>query len=235
MEYSLFPGGKRLRPVILLATCEALGGRIEDALPFACALEMIHTYSLIHDDLPAMDDDDERRGKPSNHKVFGEATAILAGDALLNLAYETMSTFCASNTYPHFLKAMCIIAANSGFSGMVGGQALEFSLEGERATEAQIFEIYKNKTAKLFMAAFAAGAACADSPLVGELEQIGHDFGIVFQITDDILDNDSNMEIIGKEKAQLLVAKLAKSTLNSLEKYSKFLHKLTYAVIERSE
>ena len=125
MSYSLFTGGKRLRPVILLGVSEILGGAEADALPFACALESIHTYSLIHDDLPAMDDDDFRRGKPTNHKVFGEGQAILAGDGLLNFAYEIMADFCIKNPLPNFLEAMGKIARHAGVLGMVGGQSLD--------------------------------------------------------------------------------------------------------------
>jgi len=209
MEYSLFPGGKRLRPVILLATCEAFGGDLQDALPFACALEIIHTYSLIHDDLPAMDDDDIRRGKASNHKVFGEAMAILAGDALLNFAYEIMAAHCIENPQGNFLFAMGKIAECAGFSGMVGGQALEFALAETAPTEDDIVEIYINKTAKLFMAGFAAGALCAgaDSAKVAEMENIGENLGIAFQIMDDFDDGNPpfHLTTLGENRAKSML------------------------------
>ncbi|MDR2167157.1 MAG: polyprenyl synthetase family protein [Clostridiales bacterium] len=189
LEYSLFPGGKRLRPVILLAVCEALGGRTEDALPFACALEIIHNYSLTHDDLPCMDDDDMRRGKPSNHKVFGEAMAILAGDGLLNLAYEIMAEFCSNNPNPNFLRAMAKIAKNAGVTGMVGGQALDIQ------QSADLRLIHENKTAKLFISAFAAGALCANNTgSIDFFENLGLNFGLAFQIMDDIDDGQSSSE-----------------------------------------
>jgi len=190
MRYSIFPGGKRIRPVILLAVCEALGGSDESALPFACALEMIHTYSLIHDDLPAMDNDDMRRGRPTNHIVYGEATAILAGDALLNLAYEIMAEHCMQNNVSHFLKAMSKIAKNAGIKGMIGGQVMDIALENTAATAAQIEYVYEYKTSKLFTAAFGSGALIANANCTDVLllENIGHDLGIAFQLKDDLLD-----------------------------------------------
>ena len=131
MRYSLLAGGKRLRPMMLLAACEAVGGKKEDALPFACALEMIHTYSLIHDDLPAMDNDDYRRGRLTNHKVFGEAMAILAGDGLLHHAMETMADACVKNPTPATTGAMKAIAHGAGVQGMLVGQAVDVFLEGK--------------------------------------------------------------------------------------------------------
>jgi len=197
MEYSLFPGGKRLRPVILLATCEALGGRIEDALPFACALEMIHTYSLIHDDLPAMDDDDERRGKPSNHKVFGDAMAILAGDALLNRAFETMADLCDS---PQNINAMRVIISASGDNGMIAGQVQDILNENKKIDSSTLSNIYSKKTGKLFVAALKAGAwlGGADETYVAAIEQVGEKLGLAFQILDDILEVESTTEVLGK-------------------------------------
>lgn len=194
MTYSVFSGGKRLRSVILMEVFGMLGGEENRALPFACALEMIHAYSLIHDDLPAMDDDDMRRGKPTNHKVFGEGMAILAGDALLNRAYEIMADFCAENEGKHYLRAMSKIAKYAGSMGMVGGQALDIKLAGQRTDDKQLEFIYTKKTAKLFMAAFEGGALCADADLetLGIMEKIGLDFGFAFQALDDIDDNDPN-------------------------------------------
>ncbi|MCL2575254.1 MAG: polyprenyl synthetase family protein [Defluviitaleaceae bacterium] len=202
MEYSLFTGGKRLRPVILLAVCEMLGGEDEAALPFAAALEMIHTYSLIHDDLPAMDDDDMRRGKPTNHKVFGEGIAILSGDALLNYAYEIMADFCLLHEEANMLEAMSKIARYAGASGMIGGQVMDIDLSNP--TREQLAYIDANKTAKLFMAAFAAGALCAfrDEDTVAKMENIGRNFGLAFQLLDDITDNSPSLSVWGKENAE---------------------------------
>ena len=196
MRYSIFPGGKRVRPIILLSACEAFGGPVKAALPFACALEMIHTYSLIHDDLPSMDNDDIRRGKPTNHVVYGEATAILAGDALLNLAYEIMSEHCLKNNAVHFFKAMSKIAKNAGIKGMIGGQVMDMALENTAATAAQIEYVYEYKTSKLFTAAFTAGAYIANAADtdIALLENIGRDLGIAFQLKDDLLDLYGNDE-----------------------------------------
>lgn len=194
MEYSLFSGGKRLRSVILLSVCEMLEGKAEDALPFACALEMIHNYSLIHDDLPAMDDDDMRRGQPTNHKVFGEGLAILAGDALLNRAYEIMADFCLQKGDACFIQAMGKIASYSGASGMVGGQVVDIKLTDKPITDEQLEYIYTNKTSKLFMAAFGAGALCSHATPhnVNILEKIGLDLGFAFQALDDTADKNPN-------------------------------------------
>jgi len=198
-SYSLFSGGKRIRPVILMGTCDMLGGRRANALPFACALEMIHTYSMIHDDLPSLDNDDMRRGKPTNHKVYGEAMALLAGDALLNRAYEVMARFCIANNDNHFLKAMSKIAEYAGIEGMIGGQVMDIVLEGKVAVPAEMEFVYTNKTAKLFMAAFGCGALAAgkDDETVSKMEQIGKQLGIAFQIKDDLLDM-SGSETFGK-------------------------------------
>ena len=190
MGYSIFSGGKRLRPVILLAACQMLGGKISNALPFACALEMIHTYSLIHDDLPGMDNDDMRRGRPTNHRVYGVGMAILAGDALLNRAYEVMTEHCVNDNSLHNLKAMAVIAKCAGIDGMIGGQVMDISLEGGMANEQELDFVYTNKTAKLFMAAFAAGAyaaGAAEDVSLG-LRDMGRKLGIAFQIKDDLLD-----------------------------------------------
>ena len=188
--YSLFSGGKRIRPVILLGVCDMFGGRQKDALTFACALEMIHTYSLIHDDLPALDNDNKRRGKPTNHVVFGEAMALLAGDALLNRAYEIMAKFCIVNNNAHSLKAMAKIAEYAGIEGMIGGQVMDIRLENTVAVAAEMEYVYTNKTAKLFMAAFGCGALAArqDDETVSAMEQIGKQLGIAFQIKDDLLE-----------------------------------------------
>ena len=199
-RYSVFSGGKRIRPVILLAVCDMFGGRRQDALPFACALEMLHTYSLIHDDLPALDNDDTRRGKPTNHVVFGEAMALLAGDALLNMAYQVMANFCTKNSNnTHFLKSMATLANYAGIDGMIGGQVMDISLENAAATVDEIEYIYANKTAALFKAAFACGALAAgrDSGTANDMEEIGYALGIAFQLKDDLLDLESD-QMLGK-------------------------------------
>ena len=148
MNYSISAGGKRIRPIILLEFCRICGGNVKDALPFACALEMIHTYSLIHDDLPCMDNDDMRRGKPSCHKAFGEANALLAGDALLNMAFETMLCSNDKKIDPALkLKAAHFIAACSGADGMIGGQVIDLENEGKDISEEVLIRLYRDKTA----------------------------------------------------------------------------------------
>ncbi len=199
MEYSLNAGGKRIRPVFLLSSCEALTGVYEDALTFAAAIEMIHTYSLIHDDLPAMDDDDYRRGKPTNHKVFGEAIAILAGDGLLNLAFESMTRECVLKTQMKYLEAMNCIAESAGINGMIGGQCADID-SGELNEETLIW-IHENKTAALLSAAFKSGAIIggANKDIACKFEEAGKLVGVAFQIQDDILDVTGNLELLGKK------------------------------------
>ncbi len=198
MRYSALAGGKRLRPVLLLSVCEELGGKAEAALPFACALEMIHTYSLIHDDLPAMDNDDFRRGKPTNHKMFGEANAILAGDGLLHYAFEIMFASCVE--HPEYIKAGHVISRFSGMDGMLVGQYVDVNSEGKPIDKDTLIYIHENKTAGLIKAALCAGAyvAGADEDVVSVLESIGSKLGIAFQIMDDILDVTSTSEKLGK-------------------------------------
>ena len=201
MAYSLLAPGKRLRPLLCLAACEAEGGAEADAMPFACALEMIHAYSLIHDDLPAMDDDDLRRGRPTNHIVYGEAAAILAGDGLLNLAYETMAAFCCENPAhaARRAEAMRIIAVSAGAGGMVGGQAVDVANESNIVDEATLHYIHENKTGRLFRAALTAGAAAgADAARTMRYDALGTALGYAFQIQDDILDVTSSAEALGK-------------------------------------
>ena len=201
MFYSLEAGGKRLRPVLMLAACEMLGGDTERALPFACALEMIHTYSLIHDDLPCMDDDDMRRGRPSNHKVFGEAMAVLAGDGLLSLAFELITEAVRVSPDAGCLGAACEIAKRAGAGGMVTGQAAD--LENEKAaekTEEALLFIHEHKTADMLAAAVMAGAYIAEASdeTLDRLRSYSEDMGLLFQITDDILDLLGDEELVGK-------------------------------------
>jgi len=198
MLYSVNAGGKRLRAMLLLGACEAVKGSYDEVdLDFACALELIHNYSLIHDDLPCMDNDDLRRGKPTSHKVFGEAMAILAGDALLNRAFETMANLCDS---PQNIKAMRVIISASGDNGMIAGQVQDILNENKKIDSSTLSNIYSKKTGKLFVAAFMAGALLggADEKYVAAIEQVGMKLGLAFQILDDILEVESTAEILGK-------------------------------------
>ncbi len=200
MAYSLTAGGKRIRPVLLLASCEMAGGDADTALPFACALEMIHTYSLIHDDLPAMDNDDLRRGKPTNHKVFGEDIAVLAGDGLLNAAAELMAVHALRMGDNRGIRAMEIILRHAGVTGMIAGQVADVTSEGMEPREETIRYIQEHKTADLLEAAVEAGLALAGA----DQEKIaaGHEYalhlGMLFQMTDDLLDVTSTAEVLGK-------------------------------------
>ena len=200
MAYSLFAGGKRLRPMMLLAACEAVGGNKEEAVPFACAMEMIHTYSLIHDDLPAMDNDDYRRGRLTNHKVFGEDMAILAGDGLLHHAMEVMADACYNNPSRKTTGAMQAIAHGAGVHGMLIGQVVDVFYEG-KPLEANILEfIHINKTAAMIRASLKAGAILggATDAVAESFALAGEKIGVAFQILDDILDVTSTMEELGK-------------------------------------
>ena len=188
MAYSVFSGGKRIRPALCMATCELCGGTPEDALLAASAMEMIHTYSLIHDDLPAMDNDDMRRGKPSNHKAFGEANAILAGDGLLSLAFYALS-LC-----PH---SDALSAISKGAFEMVMGQSLDVNSGGD---ESLLRKLQDYKTGALFRAAVGAGAACAGASVEqrAALIRFADAYGMLFQITDDILDFEGESSVLGK-------------------------------------
>lgn len=196
MAYSVFAGGKRLRPVLLLESCRICGGDEAEAMPFACAMEMIHTYSLIHDDLPAMDDDDLRRGRPTNHIKYGEATAILAGDALLNKAFETMARSGAKRA----LKAIGIIAGSSGTEGMIGGQIVDMESEGKEIGIDTLRYLHSLKTGAIIRSACAAGAAIAgaDDAQITALDEFAKSLGIAFQIRDDILDVTGTEAELGK-------------------------------------
>lgn len=200
MNYSVSAGGKRLRPVLLLSACEAMGGDINDALPFACALEMIHTYSLIHDDLPAMDNDDFRRGKPTCHKKFNEAIAILAGDCLLNYAFEIITTTVLKKFNKKYARAAKIISQYSGTQGMLVGQVVDIESEGKKIDDKTLMFIHDNKTGGLIKAALMAGAIIggATEDEISSFEKIGYNMGMAFQIKDDILDITSTQEVLGK-------------------------------------
>lgn len=198
MEYSLLAGGKRLRPLLLLAAAEGFGGKADDVLPFAVGVEMLHTYSLIHDDLPAMDDDDMRRGRPSCHKQFDEATAILAGDGLLTHAFAKQ---CAAAAEPERkLAAIRYFAQNAGIYGMVAGQTLDIAAEGQSIDLAGLKAIHRAKTGALLAAAVVCGGilAGADEAEQAQLEKFGYAFGLAFQIVDDILDEVGDAKLLGK-------------------------------------
>lgn len=198
MEYSLMAGGKRIRPILTLETCRMCGGDPEIALPFACAVEMVHTYSLIHDDLPAMDNDDLRRGRPTNHVVFGEATAILAGDALLTAAFEQLAK--ARLPADRIVKAMEHLSRAAGSAGMVGGQALDMAGEGHVLNIDELEQLQSLKTGALISAAavlgcIAAGGTVQQQNLVCAYAQA---LGRAFQVRDDMLDVISSQEELGK-------------------------------------
>lgn len=195
MIYSLTVGGKRIRPVIMLAVAEVLCIEFNKVLPFAVALECIHTYSLIHDDLPAMDNDDLRRGKPTNHKVFGEAMAILAGDALLNYAFEIVLRSITDN---NSLSAGRLLALYAGAFGMIGGQALDILSENTEKNEEALFKIHENKTGKLLLASTLIPSCLSGNAHFDELSRYGKNLGLLFQVTDDILDVTSTKEKLGK-------------------------------------
>jgi geranylgeranyl diphosphate synthase type II len=204
MRYSVFAGGKRVRPILLLAACEAVGGNIKRAMPAACAMEMIHTYSLIHDDLPAMDDDDFRRGNPTNHKVFGEAIAILAGDALLTEAFILLSDpeYAGNKAAEVLLPVIHEIARCAGSRGMVGGQVVDMESEGKHDIDlATVQYIHTHKTGALIKASVKAGAllGSADDAGLAAMTRYGEAIGLAFQIADDILDIEGTTEEIGKD------------------------------------
>lgn len=200
MEYSLKAGGKRFRPMIMLLTCEALSGCYKDAIPFAVGIECIHTYSLIHDDLPSMDNDDLRRGLPTCHIKFDEATAVLAGDGLLNIAFEIMLEKLKNSFEKKYLDAIYCIAISSGTNGMIKGQALDIKAEGKKISENELFDIYENKTGKIILASMKSGAIIggANEEQLSIVEDIAYKLGIAFQIQDDILDIEGEQEKIGK-------------------------------------
>ena len=198
MRYSLLAGGKRIRPVLLLKFCEAAGGERSAALPAACGIEMLHTYSLIHDDLPCMDNDDLRRGKPTCHKVFGETNAVLAGDALQSAAYgAVLSSPVAPERTAAMAKTLAFAAAEQG---MCGGQYLDTSKEGLPVTEDELYEIHRLKTGALLRAACVMGVQCAGGTAeqISTAEDFAMNLGLAFQIRDDVLDTISTVDELGK-------------------------------------
>ena len=236
VRYSLMAGGKRIRPILVLAVSEMFGGTAQSVLPFACAIELIHTYSLIHDDLPAMDNDDYRRGKLTNHKVFGEGAAVLAGDALLNMAFEIMvETLTDSVSIERNIKAIQEVAAASGIEGMIGGQIIDIDSKGKQLNEEDLRCMHSLKTGRLITASAVAGAIMSGGNDY-DLERIrcyAQNLGLAFQIKDDILseigeqsklgkkignDRENNkstyVTVLGLQEAQRL---LKETTLNAVE------------------
>ena len=198
MRYSVFAGGKRLRPVLMLETAKMCGGSDEDVMPFACAMEMIHTYSLIHDDLPAMDNDDLRRGRPTSHIKYGEAVAILAGDALLNRAFEVASD--VQGDAERTLKAIRILSASSGTEGMIGGQVMDMEYEGREITLDALRLMHSRKTGAIIRSSCVIGAVMsgANDDEIAAVDEFAKNLGIAFQIQDDILDVEGTEEELGK-------------------------------------
>ncbi len=260
MRYAVENGGKRIRPVLTLEFCRVCGGEIENALNFACALEMIHTYSLIHDDLPCMDNDDYRRGKPSCHKQFGEEYALLAGDGLLTLAFETALADGNSVSAENKVKAARLLARLAGVAGMVGGQVLDLQSEGTEASLEKLSGIDELKTGALIKAACLLGCYAAgktDSDTLAKAETYAECVGHAFQIVDDILDVTSDSETLGKpvgsdvkndkityvslmgvENAQTEVDRLTEKAVGALvgfDENTDFLKELAYNLAHRKK
>jgi len=202
VRYSLFAGGKRLRPILCLASAEAVGGDIESVMPVACALELIHTYSLIHDDLPAIDNDDYRRGMPTSHKVFGEGLAVLAGDALLTAAFHLLSRqdLMGGLDPGKLLTVINEIADAAGYSGMIGGQVVDMQSEGQVPDYETLHYIHSRKTGVMILAAVKSGArlAGATEEEIDALSEYGRNIGLAFQIADDMLNVDGDPILMGK-------------------------------------
>ncbi|AUN15374.1 geranyltranstransferase [[Clostridium] sordellii] len=258
MNYSLKAGGKRLRPILTLEACKIVGGEEEDAIAFAVAIEMIHTYSLIHDDLPALDNDDLRRGRKTNHKVYGEAMAILAGDGLLNYAYEIMLKESIGKNDPEkYLKAINEIAKSAGIYGMIGGQVVDIESEGKKIDMDKLDFIHMNKTAAIIIGCMRAGAIIgnATDKQLEDITKYAKNIGLSFQIVDDILDivgdeaklgknvgSDIDNEkstypsLIGLEKSKEVANQLikeAKASINQISKDNAFLNGLAEYIVDR--
>jgi geranylgeranyl diphosphate synthase type II len=210
MRYSLFAGGKRLRPILCLAAAEACRGKVSNALPLACALECIHTYSLVHDDLPSMDNDDYRRGRLTCHRVFGDGIAVLAGDALLTIAFEIVST---AKPAPRYDMSILLreIAVAAGSQKLIAGQVADLEAEGRKVKRDQLRFIHENKTAAILKSSVRLGAmsANADAKNLRAVTQFGHGLGLAFQVIDDILDVTQSSEILGKSAGKDIAAKKA--------------------------
>ena len=224
-------GGKRFRSILCIAAAEAVGGDQEDVLPAACALEMLHTYSLIHDDLPAMDDDDLRRGQPTCHKAFDEATAILAGDALLTLAFQTLSSFDTDNgrQAAKWLRVIQLISHASGYCGMIQGQMLDIASEGKQLSMNELQSMHRLKTGALIEVSLICGAELAhvNPAQLRQLESYARNIGLAFQVTDDILNVEGDPAIMGKAAGtDKLRQKSTYPSLLGLEESKTFARKL---------
>lgn len=257
MRYSIFAGGKRLRPALMLSVCEMCGGDVNEVMPFACAMEMIHTYSLIHDDLPAMDNDDLRRGMPTSHIKFGEATAILAGDALLTKAFEIASEYSGANT-ARAMKAVNMLAASAGTDGMIGGQIVDMESEHKDITLDELRYLHLNKTGAIIRSSCVIGAlmAGASDGLIKAADAFAQNLGIAFQIQDDILDvvgdeeklgkpigsdeeegKNTYVKLVGLEKSKELAREYFEKAKNALVPFgdkSKFLLEFTDSLMQRN-
>ncbi len=210
MRYSLFAGGKRLRPILCLAAAEACGGKTTAALPLACALECIHTYSLVHDDLPSMDNDDFRRGRATCHKVFGDGVAILAGDALLTVAFEIAANATPTRRY-NLRQIMSELAVAAGSRRLIAGQVADLEAEGHKTDRAQLRYIHENKTAAILTTSVRLGAmsANANEKQMAAITKFGRALGLAFQVIDDILDVTQTSEKLGKSAGKDIAAKKA--------------------------
>ena len=240
MKYSLTAGGKRLRPILLLAACEFAGGDIIEAIPYACAVEYIHTYSLIHDDLPAMDNDDLRRGLPTNHKIYGDALAILAGDGLLTTAFEAinkdmMMYFDDPEKMRKRISASFEIAKGAGCKGMVAGQVSDIEAETNDCSNEMLEYIHINKTAALIKSAINAGLYLGNpsSDMLSQLDKYAENLGLAYQIADDILDVIGNPEELGKKTgSDEKKNKTTYTSINGLEAAQDRLEQLTENAVE---
>lgn len=237
LRYTLFAGGKRLRPILHLAAAEAVGGKIQNLIPFACALELIHTYSLIHDDLPSMDNDDYRRGQPTSHKVFGEAVAILAGDALLTEAFYLMSTTAVTNGLEpqSVLKSIHEVTEAVGASGMVAGQVVDILEEGNAAGTPVLEYIHNHKTGEFIRASVTTGARLsrASHQELESLSQYGRAFGLAFQIRDDILNVEGDSKKLGKSVgSDISRKKVTYPSIHGLDRSKKVMEDLVEEAVE---
>ena len=260
MNYSMYAGGKRLRPILMLETYRLFGGQGKVIEPFMAAIEMIHTHSLIHDDLPALDNDEYRRGRRTTHVVYGEAMAILAGDALLNYAYETaVQAFELEPENTRIGKALAILSRKTGVYGMLGGQCVDVEAAGKNITREKLDFIYRLKTSALIEASMMTGAALAGASKeqIRQIEAAARDIGLAFQIRDDILDVTSTVDELGKpvfsdeknekmtyvtiegiEKAKKDVEEISKRAicaLKSMEKENEFLEELVISLVDRKK
>ena len=246
MNYSFLAGGKRLRPMLMLETYRMFGGKSEVIEPFMAAIEMIHTYSLIHDDLPAMDNDEYRRGRKTTHIVYGEAMAILAGDGLLNFAYETALTALQTEQTPNVAKALLVLSQKAGIYGMVGGQTVDVETDQTQSvTRDQLDFIYKLKTSALIEASMLIGAILAGATKSEQkiIEEAASEIGLAFQIQDDILDVTGNQEVLGKpvgsdaknEKATYVTYEGLKKSQEDVKRYSKHAVNLLESLVVKNE